>query len=208
MTSAGRERIGLFGGSFDPIHFGHILPVREARRRLGLDRVLYLPTGRPPHKPAREFAPPHARWAMVELALLREAGLEASPLELTLERPAYTVETLERLRGEWAETELHLLIGGDSFAELPQWRRWEEIPALARVVVLDRPGWKLAEVLEGAPPQLRRAEREGRVVLLETTPVPVSSTELRARLGRGEAPPEGWVPDLVLEYIRKYALYR
>jgi nicotinate-nucleotide adenylyltransferase len=208
-VSPGRGvRLGLFGGSFDPIHFGHILPVREARRRLELERVVYLPTALPPHKPGREFAPAHARYAMVELALLREEGLEASPLELTLERPAYTVETLERLRRQHDGAELHLLIGGDSFAELPQWLRWEEIPALARVVVLARPGWKLAAALEQAPAPLRRAEAEGRVILLDTSPVPVSSTDLRARLARGEAPPAGWVPDLVLEYIRKYDLYR
>ena len=208
MSAAGGARLGLFGGSFDPIHRGHIEPVREARQRLGLERVVYLPTALPPHKPGREFAPPYARYAMVELALLREPGLEVSPLELTLGRPAYTVETLELFRAERPEAELHLLIGGDSFAELPLWRRWEEIPELARVAVLARPGWKLAEALAQAPPALRQAAGAGRVIVLDTSPVPVSSTELRARLARGEAPPAGWVPDMVLEYIRKYDLYR
>jgi nicotinate-nucleotide adenylyltransferase len=208
MAAPAPLRLGLFGGSFDPIHSGHLLPVREARQRLGLDRVVYLPTARPPHKPGRDFAPAHARYAMVELALLHEVGFEASPLELSHDRPSYTVETLERFRQERPEAELSLLIGGDSFADLPQWRRWEEIPALARVVVLARPGWKFATPLAEAPAPLRRAAEEGRVVLLDTSPVPVSSTELRARLARGETPPEGWVPELVLEYIRKYDLYR
>ena len=88
-------KLGLFGGSFDPIHRGHIDPVREAKRTLGLDRVLYLPTARPPHKPGRVLTPAYARYAMVEMALLGEDGLYASTHELTPDRPAYTVETLE-----------------------------------------------------------------------------------------------------------------
>ena len=136
-------RLGLFGGSFDPIHAGHVLPVREARQALGLDKILYLPTAHPPHKPRRLMAPPHARYAMVELALLGEEGLFASPYELTLDRPAYTVETLEHFRQQEPAADLHLLIGSDSFADLNHWVRWREIPGLARLVVLARPGWSL-----------------------------------------------------------------
>ena len=100
-------KIGLFGGSFDPIHRGHVEPVREARRRLGLERVIYLPTATPPHKPRRALAPALARFAMVELALLGEEGLYVSAHELTPERPAYTVETLEHFRRQMPEAELH-----------------------------------------------------------------------------------------------------
>ncbi len=139
-------KLGLFGGSFDPIHLGHITPVRAARRELGLDRVIYLPTARPPHKPDRILAPAHARYAMVELALLDEEGLYASAHELTLERPAFTIETLEHFRREMPDAELFLLIGGDSLADLHHWVRWREIPAAARLVVLARPGWDLDAV--------------------------------------------------------------
>ncbi len=136
-------KIGLFGGSFDPIHRGHIEPVQEARRLVGLDRVIYLPTAKPPHKPRRALAPAHARYAMVELALLDEEGLYASAHELTPDRPAYTVETLEHFQREMPDAELHLLIGGDSFADFHHWVRWPEIAAAARLVVLARPGWEL-----------------------------------------------------------------
>lgn len=198
-------KLGLFGGSFDPIHRGHIAPVQEARRSLGLERVIYLPTAVPPHKPKREFAPAFARYAMVELALLHEEGLYASPHELTLGRPAYTVETLEHFQGIHPQADLHLLIGGDSFLDLPLWRRWQEIPRLARLVVLARPGWEAAAAEH---PELVELARSDRVVLLDQPPVDVSSTRLRELLARGEAPPAGWCPKLVVDYAWKYDLYR
>jgi nicotinate-nucleotide adenylyltransferase len=201
-----RLRLGLFGGSFDPIHRGHVAPVQEARRELGLTRVIYLPTAAPPHKPKREFAPALARYAMVELALLGEEGLYASSHELTLGRPAYTVETLEHFGRLHPEAELHLLIGGDSFVDLPHWYRWREIPERARLIVLERPGWRLAgpEVHEDLAGMLAG----GRAVVMDRRPVDVSSTRLREALARGEEPPAGALSPLVLDYIRKYNLYR
>jgi nicotinate-nucleotide adenylyltransferase len=199
-------RIGLFGGSFDPIHRGHILPVQEARRALDLERVIYLPTAVPPHKPGRTLAPPYARYAMVELALLGEEGLYVSPYELTLGRPAYTVETLEHFQEEMPEAELHLLIGGDSFSDLPLWRRWREIPEAARLVVLARPGWELDAA--GLAPELAALARSDRVHFLRQAPVDVSSTRLRELFARGEQPPAGALPELVVRYVQKYDLYR
>ncbi len=199
-------KLGLFGGSFDPIHRGHIDPVREARRTLGLDRVLYLPTARPPHKPGRILTPAHARYTMVEMALLDEEGLYASTHELTPDRPAYTVETLEHFRRTLPEADLHLLIGSDSYADLHLWVRWREIPELARLVVLARPGWELEE--GSLPEELAALARSDRVILLRQPPVDVSSTRLRELFARGERPPTGWVPELVVRYVQKYDLYR
>ena len=201
-------KLGLFGGSFDPIHAGHVAPVREARRLLGLERVVFLPTARPPHKSAREFAPPLRRWAMVELALLEEPGLEASPLELTPDSPAYTVETLEHFRRLEPQAELHLIIGGDSFADLPHWRRWRELVELARLVVLVRPGWQREALLAAAPPVLGDAIAADRVTFLANAPVEVSSTDLRRVFAAGGTPPPGLVAEPVVKYIRKYGLYR
>ena len=199
-------KIGLFGGSFDPIHRGHIEPVREARRTLGLDRVIYLPTARPPHKPGRILAPPLARYAMVELALLGEEGLYASPHELTLDRPAFTIETLEHFRGGMPGCELFLLIGGDSLADLHHWVRWREIPRAARLAVLARPGWDLDAV--ALDPEVAALARTDRVLLLEQPVVDVSSTRLRELLAADLPLPPGAVPDLVVRYLHKYALYR
>ena len=198
-------KVGLFGGSFDPIHSGHVEPVKQARRQLSLERVIYLPTALPPHKPVRRLAPPLARYAMVELALLHEPGLDASPYELTLDRPAYTAETVEHFQRELPGVELYLLIGSDSFLELPHWFRWRDIAATARLGVLPRPGWDLGNLTD---PELKALLASGRVEVIDQAPYEVSSTRLREILGRGERPPTGWMPDLVVDFVHKYSLYR
>ncbi len=200
-------KIGLFGGSFDPFHYGHLWPVREARRHLGLDRVLYLPTASPPHKPGRQTAPAWSRFAMVELALLREAGMRVSPLELTPGRPAYTVESLARLHQEHPGDELWLLIGGDNFAQLPTWKSWRRLTRLALLGVIVRPREK-ARLKESWSPELRRLAAGDRVEFVGNRPVRISSTRLRELLAAGQEPPPRTMPRVVLEYIRKYSLYR
>ncbi len=199
-------KIGLFGGSFDPIHAGHVETVRAARQTLGLERVIYLPTAQPPHKPGRQLAPALTRYAMVELALLSEEGLFASPFELTFGRPAYTIDSLEHFRRTYPEAELHLLIGGDSFLELEAWWRWREIAEAARLVVLARPGSELGA--EALSPALAELLRSGRAQILAERTIDLSSTDLRDRLGRGEDPQLSALPPLVLDYIHKYRLYR
>lgn len=217
-------KLGLFGGSFDPIHWGHVRPVQEARARLGLDKVVYLPTAAPPHKRDPESAPrapAAARYAMVEMALLAEEGLFASHHELRPGEPTYTVETLEHFRrgGEEAGValDLHLILGSDSLAELHTWRRWRDIPALARLVVLARPGAELARSadLGGLAPELARVLRplldRERLVFVEDGPVDLSSSGIRHRLVEesydGEWMEEA-MPPLVVDYLRKYRLYR
>lgn len=199
-------KMGLFGGSFDPIHNGHLATVRAARRELGLDKVLFLPTAVPPHKPGRILAPPYARYAMVELALLDEEGLEASPHELTLGRPAYTIETLEHFRGIQPAAELFLLMGEDSFADLHHWVRFREIVAACQIVVLGRPGWHLDSL--DLPPELRQLAASGGIRLCRRIEVDLSSTQLRELLHAGLPIPAGVVPDLVVRYLEKYPLYR
>jgi nicotinate-nucleotide adenylyltransferase len=199
-------KLGLFGGSFDPIHNGHVATVRAAQRALGLDKVLFLPTAVPPHKPGRVLAPAYARYAMVELALLGEEGLEASAHELTLGRPAYTIETLEHFRRERPEDELFLLLGEDSFVDLNHWVRYREIVEAARLVVLARPGWDYQS--ESVPPELREIAASGRVTFLEQEQIDVSSTRLRELLRAGLPLPAERVPELVIRYLSKYTLYR
>ena len=201
-------KLGLFGGSFDPIHFGHIRPVQEARNKLELDRVVFLPTAIPPHKPGRQFAPPHARYAMVELALLDERDFSVSPLELTPERPAYSVDSLHHFQRRYPDAELYLILGGDGFAELHTWRRWREIVRVAEIAVLTRPNWRWEEVREEVPAEIAQLAKSDRVHFVVNEPVAVSATELRERLAAGEEPPAGALPGLVLKYIRKYSLYQ
>ena len=156
-------KLGLFGGCFDPIHNGHIRPVRDARSELGLDRVLFLPTAVPPHKPGRQFAPPHARFAMVELALLDEPGLAVSPLELTPERPFYTIDSLRHFRQQDRDAELYLHVGGDGFADLHTWKEWQEVFRLAHLVVLTRPDWHWSDFRHRVPAELAELAATERV---------------------------------------------
>lgn len=201
-------RIGLLGGSFDPVHAGHLALARAALADLALERVLLVPTGRPPHKPERRFAPAVARYAMVELALLDDARLWASTLELDDSRPSYTIETVERLRREAPEHDYVLLVGADSLVALDSWRRWRELVATTALGVLARPGHARHEVEAAAGTELRAALAGARVAWCEAAPHPASGTEIRRRLAAGEPPPAGWLPPRVLSFVEKYRLYR
>lgn len=195
-------RVGLFGGIFDPVHLGHVAPVRHARAVLGLDRVIYLPTARPPHKDGL-VAPAHARYTMVELALLGEEGLYASPFEMR-DETCYTVDTVEHFRREQPGADLVLLIGADAWTSFTRWRHWRRILSQAELAVMVRPGWESGPL---APP-FDEALGKGRLRFLENEPWPLSSTELRALLRDGRKVPENAVQPLVLDYVEKYGLYR
>ncbi len=206
--------MGLFGGSFDPIHRGHVRPVQEARRRFGLERVIYLPTASPPHKQAPESAPrapAAARYAMVEMALLEEEGLYVSDFELRPDRPSYTAETLEHFAREEPAAELVLVLGSDALAQLPTWRRWRDLLELARLVVLTRPGNEIAGLRADLAPELRERLARGAIDVIEDVLVDISSTGIRDRLAEGEGDEawmEEWMHPLVVHYIEKYAFYR
>ncbi len=195
--------LGIYGGSFDPIHQGHLAPVREAMEALALDRVLYIPTAQPPHKPRRDGASAMARYTMVELALLGEARMFASSLELA-DRVTYTFETLEHFHREQPAARLFLIVGHDSFLRLDSWRQWRRLLELAELAVLDRP------TDPGREPSaaLRQALDPDRVHRIGNTPVAVSSTEVRRRIAAGSFDQHQLVPRLVLDYIHKYDLYQ
>lgn len=201
-------KLGLFGGSFDPFHAGHLRAAETARAALALDRVVVLPTARPPHKPDRSFAPALARYAMAELALLELPDLVVSDAELTPDRPVYTIETVERFRSERPADELHLIVGSDSLAELATWRRWRELLALVALAVVERPGRAPEQTLAAMPAELASALATARVEWVEVEPHPASSTEIRRRLAAGETPPAGWLDPRVLTFLSKYDLYR
>lgn len=195
-------KIGLYGGSFDPIHFGHIRPAREAREALGLDRVIYLPTAKSPHKEDRE-APALARYVMVELALLDEPKTRVSAFEME-NRVTYTIETLEHFRRQEPRARLFLILGNDSFVRLDTWREWRRILQLAELAVLERAGDEGRE----PSPELRAALADARVHRVANAPVTVSSTGLRRRIATHSDDLSQLVPPLVLDYVRKYDLYR
>lgn len=188
-------RLGVFGGSFDPVHLGHLLVAEGARDALGLDAVLFVPALTPPHKPDRALASAADRTAMLERALAGNPAFELSRLEL--DGPSrYTVETLRALRATRArDAELVLVLGADSLRELPTWHEPDAIRGLARLAVARRPG------AEDAP-----SEGPG-ILLLPTPPVAISASDVRARIRSGRSI-RYLVPDAVREYIEERRLYR
>lgn len=199
-------RLGLFGGSFDPIHWGHIRPVLQALEAVPLDRVLYLPTADPPHKEGQAVVPAAARHAMVELALLEHDRLWVSDHELTPGKAAYTIDTVQHFQRRFPEDQFYLVIGADSFVHLHRWRRWRELVELVELVVLRRRGWSLQELPQDTPPELAELLTRPTTHVVGN-PLEFSSTEVREQmLGAGPTPLE-LVPEPVLRYIHKYGLY-
>ena len=186
-------RLAIFGGTFDPVHKGHIAVARAAAERFGLDRILLVPAARPPHKSGVTGAPYDARARMAELACAGERRFEVSRLEENTPR-SYSVDTVEKVRaGMAAEDELCFLIGADAFAEIQTWRRWRDVARGVVFLVVSRPG-HMYDVPEGV-----RIER------LDSLNLPISSSEIRADLAAGQRPAA--LPDAVLDYIFQHGLY-
>ena len=196
------KRTALFGGSFNPVHWGHIRPVVAAQHRFALDRVIYIPAAQPVHKMAARLEDPFHRFACLARCLAPYPGLVLSPYEL--HRPGTpTVETLARFRA-LVKGELYFILGSDSLLQFHTWREPERILELARLIVLARPGAEA--VPEALPPFLRR--EWGRRVLPFAHPrVEASATALRTLLRRGGAPC-GLLPAAAVQYIRAHALYK
>ncbi len=196
-------RYGLFGGSFDPIHNGHVAAAAAVREARGLDRVLLSPAPSPPHKPGGCVAPYADRLRMVEIALEGREGLVAFDGEGRRPGPSYTVDTVRELLSGAPGSEIELLVGADMLADLPTWRRARELVAMVQVVAFDRPGFDG----EGARGRFLAAFPGGRLAFLEVGPQAIASSEIRRRLARGEGV-GGELPAGVLAYIREKGLYR
>jgi len=204
------ERIGLLGGTFDPVHLGHLIPACYAFNHLRLERLLLVPSAAPVHRPGHVPAPAADRLAMCRLAARSLAGFEASGLEVERREPSYTVLTLRAIRGTVDPgAEVFLLVGEDNLPLLHTWREIGEIFRLATVALLPRPG---CELREADLASLRRAVGDEAVagLLARRVPsprVPVSATEVRRRVAAGE-PIRGLVPASVADYIAAHGLYR
>jgi len=207
--------IGILGGTFDPIHYGHLRPAHEVYRRLGLMSLRVVPAAQPPHRQA-PVATPAQRLRMVELAIAEFPGMAADDREIRRGGVSYTVPTLESLRVEIGAQPLCLLVGSDAFASLPTWHRWQQLFALAHIVVMERPGSPLAatRVLPWALERLSSDITEiadspaGRVLFVPVTPLDISATRLRAAIARGETPSPDELPAAAWAYINEHHLFR
>lgn len=218
MTEPSAGPLGIFGGTFDPLHIAHLRLAIEAREALGLAGVRFVPAGQPPLREAPRTPGPH-RLAMVRAAVADTPGFTVDAAEVDAARPSYTVETLERLRAELGPAQaLVLLLGADAYARLEGWHRWRELFDLAHVAVATRPGHVPKVGAGGTALDAETARRlgtaadlaatpAGRVVSFAITALDISATALRERLASGRDI-RHLAPPAVLDYIDHHHLYR
>lgn len=196
------ERIGILGGTFNPLHIGHLICGQEAHLRLGLDRVILMPAGRPPHKPLKDDPGAEHRLELCRRAVADDRRFEVSDLEVRREGPSYTADTLQALKSRMPDSELFLIVGGDVAAGLPTWHEPERVLSLATLAVAKRRGTSQGSIDE-ALSGLRGGER---TEFFRMPRIGISSTEIRHRVQMQE-PIAYLVPDAVASYIDEHRLY-
>jgi nicotinate-nucleotide adenylyltransferase len=190
-------RLGVLGGSFNPIHLGHLLIADDVRRKLDLDRVLFVPAFQPPHKPG-PLAPYEHRVAMARLALNGQTGLELCLVEERLPVPSYTADTLRAVRSQHRDASLFFILGSDQYRDIRLWRHPLELVRLARFAVMSRPGV--------SRPPLYPGHSARRVLFLDVIQVSVSAAAIRKRLANGGSV-RYMLPTRVLDYVKQHRLY-
>jgi nicotinate-nucleotide adenylyltransferase len=194
-TGRGPSRIGVMGGTFDPIHNGHLVAASEVRQHLGLDEVVFVPTGQPYQK--RDVSEAEHRYLMTVIATASNPDFTVSRVDIDRSGPTYTIDTLRDLKAARPDAELFFISGADAVAQILEWKDATELFSLAHFVAVSRPGHPMN--VSGLP--------EEHVSFLEVPALAISSTDCRSRVSRG-FPVWYLVPDGVVQYISKYRLYR
>ena len=193
------RRIGVMGGTFDPIHHGHLVAASEVADRFNLDEVIFVPTGQPWQKAGKTISPAEDRYLMTVIATASNPRFSVSRVDIDRDGPTYTIDTLRDLREQFPDEELYFITGADALASIMSWHDWEEMFQLAEFVGVTRPGYDLRE-------DMLPADIQKRVHLVEIPAMAISSTDCRARAAE-DRPVWYLVPDGVVQYITKNALY-
>ncbi len=196
-------KIGIMGGTFDPIHFGHLLAAEESRSALGLDEVIFIPSGDPAHKRGRRIASPEDRYVMTLLTTLTNPMFTPSRIEIDRREPSHTVDTLREMRHWYAPGSVvfYFITGLDAVLGITSWKEHEALPDLCSIVAVNRPGYA-PQSLESLPPEMRKA-----IIPLEIPLLSISSTEIRSRIEEDRSI-KYLLPETVEQYIYKRGLYR
>jgi len=194
----------VLGGTFDPIHIAHLAIAEEARTQLGLDKVVFVPAGLPPHKMDVHVSPAEHRLAMVELAIAGNPHFEVSRVDIDRFGPCYTVDTIALLRKEWGpDVEIYFIMGSDSLADILTWHKPDRLIRLCRIVAVGRPGYRVdMDELERCLPGASQ-----RILFINSPQLDVSSSEIQRRVRAGESI-KYQVPEAVERYIYEHGLYR
>jgi len=206
--------IGVFGGTFDPIHYGHLRTAFEMLQALEFGEVRFIPCGDPPHR-GMTFADAELRFRMVDAAITGQEGFASDDRELRRDGPSYSIDTLIDLRKEFPGRSLGLIIGMDAFLGLPRWHRWDEILSVAHIVVAQRPGWKAPDmgplgdlITENGTHRVDDLHEatHGRVHIHAVTQLEIASTEVRQLVAAGRDP-RFLMPDAVRDVIKETGIY-
>ena len=208
--------IGIYGGTFDPIHYGHLRPALDVYQALPFSEIRFIPCGEPPHRDA-PYADAQHRLAMLRLALANQPAFRIDERELRRKGPSFMVDTLQELRAECGQQPLCLIIGFDAFLGLQSWHQWQAIPELAHLVVTHRPGWNKSEIESRSAlsqlVKLRQMSGEamaqyqaGGIVFVPVTQLDISSTRIRELVAAGKDA-RYLLPDNVYELIKQEKLY-
>ena len=207
--------IGIYGGTFDPIHYGHLRSALEVAEQLSLLKVLMIPSAQPPHRETPEVSAQH-RWQMLQLALNGQTRLLADDREILRDGPSYTYDTLVSLREELGSQPLCLIQGADVFARFNTWHRWRELPDLAHIIVMSRAGERVtwSDEVKQQFAQAKASDAAellcspaGKICEVAVTPLQISATDIRQRLSQ-QKEVRYLIPDSVLTYIERHQLYQ
>lgn len=193
-----QKKIGILGGTFDPIHMGHLVLAEEVKEKLRLDEVIFIPCLQPPHKTKRKLSPAKDRFRMTQLSIEGNRSFSVSDIELKRGGLSYTVDTLRQLKEIHPRSQIYFLTGSDILEEIHTWREPEEIYQLAKMVIATRPGFDRID------PKNRFAKKS---TIVEITGVDISSSQIRERVKKGQSI-KYLVPSRVEEYIKKKKLYK
>jgi nicotinate-nucleotide adenylyltransferase len=203
------KRIGVMGGTFVPIHNGHLVTAEEAWRQFGLDQVLFIPSGNPPHKEDRESLDPENRYLMVVIATATNPHFKVSRMEIDRPGPSYTIDTVKEIHRIYGRnTEVFFITGADAILEILTWKQPEQILQEATFIAATRPGYDLKRLEESLPDaEKKRHATDPRVLVMEIPALAISSTDIRRRVKEG-SPITYLVPEGVAEFIEKNGFYR
>lgn len=204
--------IGIFGGTFDPIHYGHLRAALEAKECFGLDEVRFIPSADPPHR-SRPMASADNRMAMLQLAIAGQSGFVADDREIARNGKSYMVDTLRTLRSDFPDQALLLFIGTDAFNNLDSWHQWQQLFDFSHIVVLTRPGYQPPKLAEFFAVRLCENPKKlantlaGHLYFQTITQLDISATAIRDMLAKNKNP-RFLLPDAVLDYIKQNQLYQ
>ena len=199
------NRIGIMGGTFDPIHYGHLVIANEVLFKFDLQKIIFVPTGNPPHKRSAALADAYHRYMMVQFATMTNPSFDVSNIEVEKDGISYTVDTIRELKNNYIDTKLYFITGTDAVLDLPNWKDPEEILNLCTFISVNRPGY-VTDTLDDKLDRLME-KYKGEILSIRAPQLKISSTDIRNRIQEGR-PTKYLLPENVEQYIFKNGLYR